>query len=300
MKDRLRRLVPTVGIMGLCAIFVLLIFLMIEVRFFWKQARELITIKEQYANYVLGFKRMIAEHHSEPRDRREEDLEAGQKKKRDETADAFLVVNRDPGYLRNQARRYARLQGIEESWAALRDETAIVGKKKKQRVRRNVRYRRVMQHVQRIAAPDSDVMALARDCAFSVPLERGSFWLSSPFGPRRKRNGVWGFHYGLDMAAPHGTPVKAVAQGVVVEACRSRGFGNTVVVSHSNKLKTRYAHLSRIDVSVGDTVERGQRVGRVGNTGNTRGRNGVHLHIEVLVYGKRVNPLHFFSELRSI
>lgn len=157
-----------------------------------------------------------------------------------------------------------------------------------------------MQRAQRISLSDGDLIALAREYAFTVPLERGTFWLSSPFGPRRKKNGVWAFHYGLDMAAPHGTPVKAVAHGVVIEACRSRGFGNTVVVSHSNKVQTRYAHMSRIDVIVGETVEQGQRIGRVGNTGNTRGRNGVHLHIEVLLYGKRVNPLYFFNELRSL
>ena len=125
------------------------------------------------------------------------------------------------------------------------------------------------------------------------PLRHGSFRIGSPFGTRRRPNGTWGFHHGLDLPAAHGTIVIAAAPGFVIEAHHAAAFGNTVLISHSSTLKTRYAHLSKIDVQVGDQVEQGQCIGRVGNTGNTRGRNGNHLHFEVLVHGKRVNPTYF-------
>lgn len=142
-------------------------------------------------------------------------------------------------------------------------------------------------------ALDSDVAALRNEYPCIYPLDKGTYHISSRFGPRKRANGSWGFHYGLDMAAPKGTPVKAAAQGVVVEAKFTKGFGNMVLIAHSNKLKTRYAHLSKIDVRAGELVEQGQCVGRVGNTGFTRGKNGVHLHFEVLIYGKQINPLSF-------
>jgi murein DD-endopeptidase MepM/ murein hydrolase activator NlpD len=110
------------------------------------------------------------------------------------------------------------------------------------------------------------------------------------------------------LAAPYNTPVKAVAHGMIIEVRRGgRGFGNTVLLSHPNKtgkckITTRYAHLSRIDerIKVGDMVEQGQTIGRVGNTGHVQGRNGMHLHIEVAIYGKRVDPLYFFQHVRSM
>lgn len=141
-------------------------------------------------------------------------------------------------------------------------------------------------------ALDNNIMALRAEHPFKNPLAKG-YHVTSRFGPRKRANGSWGFHYGLDMAAPRGDPVRAAAHGVVVEARFNKGFGNTVLISHSNKLKTRYAHLSKIEVRAGDLVEQGQCIGRVGNTGYTRGKNGIHLHFEVLVYGKQMNPLYF-------
>src|SRR3990167_3638743 len=81
---------------------------------------------------------------------------------------------------------------------------------------------------------------------FNLPIEKSKFWLSSRFGSRKKPNGKWGFHYGIDMAAQRGTPVKASAAGVVQEAGRASGYGNTVLISHDGVYKTRYAHLDTI------------------------------------------------------
>ena len=130
------------------------------------------------------------------------------------------------------------------------------------------------------------------------PMNRSSFWLSSFFGPRKKHNRIREFHYGLDMAAVKGVEVEAAATGMVVEAGYCLGYGNTVVIMHSNKYRTRYAHLDLVAVARGQYVQTGQRIGTVGDTGNVRKRgshSSSHLHFEVCAYGKKVNPLYFFS-----
>ena len=137
---------------------------------------------------------------------------------------------------------------------------------------------------------------LVTDISFAWPLDRSQFWISSFYGARRKPDRSWGFHYGIDMAAIKGTPVKAVAPGVVVEAGVNKGYGNTVVIMHNRKYKSRYAHLHRIYVRVGQSVDIGHCIGAVGDTGlvRKRGKYASHLHFEAYVYNKRVNPLYFF------
>lgn len=104
------------------------------------------------------------------------------------------------------------------------------------------------------------------------------------FGPRGNR-----FHAGVDFPAPKGAPVAAAGPGQVVLAGRHvDGWGTLVVVAHSLGVRTRYAHLSRIDVRVGQLVRTGTTVGLVGATGEA---TGPHLHFEVLVRGANVDPL---------
>lgn len=143
-----------------------------------------------------------------------------------------------------------------------------------------------------------DEGARKRDITFSWPIDRSNFWLSSFFGPRRHPNGSLGFHYGIDMAAVRGTPVYPAAPGVVVEARMAPGFGKTVVVAHTPKYRTRYAHLDSIAVRMGQKVGHENMLGKVGSTGyvrSKRGRDASHLHFEVYAYGKRLNPIHFFG-----
>ena len=103
------------------------------------------------------------------------------------------------------------------------------------------------------------------------------------FGPRGNR-----FHAGIDIPAPKGTPVGSAADGRVVIAARGGGFGKFVVVEHADGVTTRYAHLSRITVRVGQYVKTRATVGLVGATGEA---SGPHLHFEVLVRGANVDPL---------
>jgi len=116
-------------------------------------------------------------------------------------------------------------------------------------------------------------------------------WRLDPFIERIK------MHHGVDIAAQEGTPVYSSASGVV-EFVRhnyrpNKGYGKEIVVNHDNGLKTRYAHLSKICVRVGQKVNRWDIVGRVGETGRA---TGPHLHYEVIVNGKHVDPLKYVLE----
>lgn len=98
------------------------------------------------------------------------------------------------------------------------------------------------------------------------------------------------FHRGLDISARRGTPILAPAHGVVVSAGRNGGLGKTVRISHGFGYTTMYGHLDKMSVSPGDEVRRGDEVGLLGNSGRS---TGPHLHYEVHVDGKSVNPLYY-------
>lgn len=110
----------------------------------------------------------------------------------------------------------------------------------------------------------------------------------------------WGIpHRGTDFAAPNGTPIYAIAGGVISAAGPVTSYGNCVQVSHGtasdgNRYDSLYAHMSRIAVSQGQTVQKGDVIGYVGNTGDVYGVNGgYHLHLELRVNGNRVDPLAY-------
>jgi murein DD-endopeptidase MepM/ murein hydrolase activator NlpD len=95
-------------------------------------------------------------------------------------------------------------------------------------------------------------------------------------------------HLGVDYAAPIGTPVMSVADGVVVESGNQGAFGNMVIVQHNARQSTVYAHLSRMNVKRGQTIKQGDIVGAVGTTGLS---TGPHLHFEFRINGRHVDPL---------
>jgi murein DD-endopeptidase MepM/ murein hydrolase activator NlpD len=97
----------------------------------------------------------------------------------------------------------------------------------------------------------------------------------------------WRAHLGVDYAAPTGTPVRTVGDGVVTFAGVQRGYGNVVEIQHRDDRKTLYAHLSRIDVRQGQSIEQGTRLGAVGSTGWS---TGPHLHFEFRVKGQHQDP----------
>lgn len=95
-------------------------------------------------------------------------------------------------------------------------------------------------------------------------------------------------HTGCDFGAPYGSPICAAADGVVIHASYMRGYGNTVIIEHGGGISTVYGHASRLYVRSGQSVRRGQRIAAVGSTGLS---TGPHLHFEVRVNGRPVNPL---------
>jgi murein DD-endopeptidase MepM/ murein hydrolase activator NlpD len=131
--------------------------------------------------------------------------------------------------------------------------------------------------------------------SFSLPIRRDQYYISSPFGWRRRTRS---FHEGIDMCACRGTPVMAAAEGVVVFAGNAGGFGNLVIIEHDEHCRTRYGHLSAIKTHVGAQVAVGKIIGLVGATGHVvkrRGGDGSHLHFGVYIDGRPVNPFHFLS-----
>jgi murein DD-endopeptidase MepM/ murein hydrolase activator NlpD len=115
--------------------------------------------------------------------------------------------------------------------------------------------------------------------------------ISSLFGYRiHPITGRRRFHDGLDIAAVTGKNVYAYTEGRVVETGWNGGYGNCILIDHGNGLKTRYAHLSKIIVRIGQRVGTGERIGAVGSSGNS---TGPHLHFEVIKNGRTQNPLNY-------
>ncbi len=118
-------------------------------------------------------------------------------------------------------------------------------------------------------------------------------WITSPFGNRTSPfSGIVKFHEGLDIAAQTGTPVMAPADGVVVKAGFSTGYGNMVEISHGYGIKTIFAHNSRLNVKAGQRVRRGEVISYVGDSGSS---TGPHLHYEVRLNGLPVNPTKYMN-----
>jgi murein DD-endopeptidase MepM/ murein hydrolase activator NlpD len=118
--------------------------------------------------------------------------------------------------------------------------------------------------------------------------------VSSSFGMRvHPISGQLQMHEGMDMAVPIGTPVKASGSGEVVFAGEVSGYGNLVVVDHGNGVQSLYGHLDSIDVKAGDAVRRGQVIAASGNSGRS---TGPHLHFEIRLGGRPVNPVDFVQE----
>jgi murein DD-endopeptidase MepM/ murein hydrolase activator NlpD len=121
--------------------------------------------------------------------------------------------------------------------------------------------------------------------------------ISSGFGVREHPIlGGRRMHHGIDVAAPMGTDVQAARAGVVTFAGRRGSYGNLVIVDHGGGLETRYAHLSRIDVSPGTFVPAGRRLGGVGSTGRS---TGPHLHFETRLQGTAVDPLDHLPDFAT-
>lgn len=121
------------------------------------------------------------------------------------------------------------------------------------------------------------------------PIVKG--WISSYYGMRtHPLSGRREMHKGIDFAGKLGGPVIAVAKGVVTYAGKRYGYGQVIDIAHGNGYTTRYAHNSRLLVSVGDTVDKGFQIAEIGSSGRS---TGPHVHFEVLKNGRVTNPVRF-------
>jgi murein DD-endopeptidase MepM/ murein hydrolase activator NlpD len=136
-----------------------------------------------------------------------------------------------------------------------------------------------------------------QDGVIAVPSDkpiRASVTFTSGFGVRSDPfKFAAAMHPGIDLSGAYGTPIYATADGVVLRAgWNSGGYGNLVEIDHGRGITTRYGHMSAILVSAGDHIKRGQQVGRMGSTGRSTGN---HLHYEVRIDGRAVNPIPFMK-----
>jgi murein DD-endopeptidase MepM/ murein hydrolase activator NlpD len=137
----------------------------------------------------------------------------------------------------------------------------------------------------------------AQKAPFANPVKT-AFRFTSKFGPRRDpKTGGRRMHKGVDFAAPNGTPLYATADGVVTHAGWSSGYGRLVKIQHEFGTETRYAHMSKLRAKVGQRVSRGDRIGDMGASGRV---TGVHLHYEVRVGGKAVNPMIYIKAANDV
>ncbi len=210
---------------------------------------------------------------------------------------SFLVVNRGYQYLKESAVEFSKKHNLEYAVKHMYDlydwnedgQYSFIANEK------NVKKIVVSKKNEKTDA-SRDFHFYKDSFTFQWPMDKSLFRIGSKYGPRKKTNGTWGFHQGIDLPAAKGTPVKAAATGVVIETSYSpNGYGKSVVIAHNKKYRTRYAHLDTIYVKIGQKVEVNEYIGRVGATGFVVGKKPFHLHFEVIVFGKKINPLYVLN-----
>lgn len=121
-----------------------------------------------------------------------------------------------------------------------------------------------------------------------LPTKKPSSGSMRGYGSRRHPVfGYYHFHPAVDMSSPTGTPIYAAGAGTVTTAAYGRSQGNYIVINHNNGFTTVYMHCSKMNVSVGQKVQKGELIGKVGSTGTA---TGSHLHFEIRLYGEPLNP----------
>ncbi|MEI6800042.1 MAG: M23 family metallopeptidase [Pseudomonadota bacterium] len=146
-----------------------------------------------------------------------------------------------------------------------------------------------------------DTLNIYRIAAYKVPLGlplQTRFRFTSGFGGRNDPiNGSARMHEGQDLAGDYGSAIYATADGTVTYAGWENGYGRLIKIRHIQGIETRYGHLSQIDVKVGQKISRGEKIGDMGNSGRS---TGTHLHYEVRLSGKAVNPMTFIKAARDV
>jgi murein DD-endopeptidase MepM/ murein hydrolase activator NlpD len=143
--------------------------------------------------------------------------------------------------------------------------------------------------------PDEQVAKLMKTLPLTAPLDKYNF--ESPFGVRHDPfNGRAAMHTGVDLSGPYKTPVMSTAPGTVVFAGYSTGYGKLVEIDHGNGIHTKYGHLNRILVNVGQKIGKHSPIGLLGSSGRS---TGPHVHYEVVVNGTPQDPEKFLEAGKS-
>ena len=271
---------------------------------FVTEVRKMNLVKQEYYNSLNMLKKIIQEKNC---DISTDDLDLLEEKAQDDedkesqvnldvVVDIPVEVYDEEDILDEQDEDTQKFQFVsaedEKQLKDLRKQTRqvlLARKKTKQKSKKSLGAKQIAQ------LKKKNSHKVVKDFKFHWPLELHHFWLSSLFGARKKANGKPGFHYGIDLAAMKGTPVKAAASGTVIQAQYVPGYGNNILIQHNKYYRTRYAHLNRMHVSVGQKVSQGQKIGAVGDSGSVRksGRDASHLHFEIYHNGSHVNPLRY-------
>ncbi|MBX7494579.1 M23 family metallopeptidase [Qipengyuania sp. 6B39] len=149
------------------------------------------------------------------------------------------------------------------------------------------RFERLGLSIARMSALENGLAGVPQVAPASVEM------VTSSYGYRRDPfTGAAAMHSGLDFRGPKGAPIYAAAAGRVTFVGRKSGYGNTVEITHGNGLMTRYAHMSAFRAKIGQKVEPGQTIGAIGSTGRS---TGPHLHFEVRINNRAVNPRTFLE-----
>lgn len=206
----------------------------------------------------------------------------------DRKAHIDLLVGRIAGLQRDQEHQQASLQDArQEKKGYLRELQGKVGELQELVDQFEADERSITDQIQAFEAKPGKGPALpAFKGRFSRPINAR---MTSGFGMRyHPILHIRRLHAGVDFGAPVGTIIHAAADGLVIKTEQMRGYGNVVIINHGGGISTVYAHCSRFIVAAGQTVTRGQPIAAVGSTGLS---TGPHLHFEVRVNGRPVNPL---------
>jgi len=144
---------------------------------------------------------------------------------------------------------------------------------------------------------EKDILALQRNVEYAggemLWPSPGNYRITSYYGKRSDPiTGVWTSHGGMDIAAPYGSSVVSANDGVVIFAGWHYSYGNYVIVDHGGGISTLYGHNSKLVVSAGQTVSRGQKIAQCGSTGYSTGN---HVHFEVRINGVRTDPMKYLK-----
>ena len=151
---------------------------------------------------------------------------------------------------------------------------------------------RLASALSRMETLESSLVAIPSGKPTAAPMETSSYgYRRDPF------NGHAAFHAGMDFPGRDGQPILAAAKGKVIHVGQRQGYGNVVEVEHGNGLMTRYAHLSGFSSRVGQIVARGDTIARMGSTGRS---TGTHLHFEVRLNDRPINPRRFLEARRDV